>query len=127
MSNFYVAVKDNEYITVMNYLPNIPEGVELYDITEEDYNNYVDKGYKFNLTTKKIETVDESIILERSWVDLRDTRNKLLSNSDWIMLSDNTLTEEQKNNWKTYRQALRDLPQNTTDPREVVWPSKPAQ
>jgi hypothetical protein len=127
MSNFYVAVKDNEYITVMNYLPNIPEGVELYDITEEDYNNYVDKGYKFNLTTKKIETVDESIILERSWVDLRDTRNKLLSNSDWIMLSDNTLTEEQKNNWKAYRQALRDLPQNTTDPREVVWPSKPAQ
>jgi len=36
-------------------------------------------------------------------------------------LSDSTLTTEMA----AYRQALRDLPANTTDPANPVWPVKP--
>jgi len=34
-------------------------------------------------------------------------------------------TEEVKQAWLDYRQALRDLPGNTTDPENPVWPTPP--
>ena len=51
-------------------------------------------------------------------------RNVLLLNSDWTMLSDNSLTEEQKTEASTYRQALRDLPDQEGFPN-VNFPAKP--
>lgn len=52
---------------------------------------------------------------------LRDERNKRLAETDWWVLPDCTATTEQL----AYRQALRDLPANTTDPANPVWPTKP--
>ena len=52
---------------------------------------------------------------------LRIERNKRLAETDYLALSDSTLTDEMR----TYRQALRDLPANTTDPASPVWPTKP--
>ena len=52
---------------------------------------------------------------------LRFERNRLLAETDYLALSDSTLTDEMR----TYRQALRDLPANTADPANPVWPVKP--
>ena len=41
---------------------------------------------------------------------LREKRNEKLAESDWTILSDSQLTTTKQNEWKTYRQALRDLP-----------------
>lgn len=41
------------------------------------------------------------------------------------MLWDTPLTEEEKQAWAVYRQALRDLPENTENPLEPNWPAKP--
>lgn len=58
---------------------------------------------------------------------LREQRNALLVDSDNYVRSDrwDVYTDEQKAAWASYRQALRDLPQNTTDPFNPVWPVKP--
>lgn len=56
---------------------------------------------------------------------IRTTRNKLLSDCDWTQLADSTLSVEAKVAWATYRQALRDLPEELEDPNEVVWPEFP--
>ena len=52
---------------------------------------------------------------------LRFERNARLAETDYLALSDSTLTDEMR----AYRQALRDLPANTTDPANPVWPVKP--
>ena len=52
---------------------------------------------------------------------LRKRRNQLLAETDYLALADVTLTDEMR----AYRQALRDLPANTTDPANPVWPTKP--
>ena len=57
----------------------------------------------------------------RQWADLRRKRRELLAETDYLALSDSTLTDEMR----TYRQALRDLPANTADPANPVWPVKP--
>ena len=54
--------------------------------------------------------------------DLRMRRNKLLAESDWTQSRDVLLSNDEE--WKTYRQQLRDLPKNT-DPLNPVWPTKP--
>ena len=54
--------------------------------------------------------------------ELRLERNILLAETDWMANSDVTMSDA----WKTYRQALRDLPANTSDPSNPTWPTKPS-
>ena len=56
------------------------------------------------------------------WHDLRVQRNALLKATDHYALADNTLTESMKK----YRQDLRDLPANTSDPSNPSFPTKPS-
>ena len=62
---------------------------------------------------------------------LRERRSNLLSRSDWRANSDVTMSDA----WKTYRQALRDLPASSTpkldsnydlDLTSVTWPTEPS-
>lgn len=59
------------------------------------------------------------------WERLRNQRNHKLFMSDLTQLSDAPLTSSQKTAWAIYRQELRDLPENTEDPKNVTWPSQP--
>ena len=61
------------------------------------------------------------------WSQLRTERNRLLQQSDWTALSDAHLSQDKKDAWADYRQALRDLPENATDPTQVTWPVSPSQ
>ena len=56
--------------------------------------------------------------------DLRAKRNKLLADTDYLALSDNTLSTDMA----TYRQSLRDITNGLTtveDVNSVTWPTKP--
>ena len=53
--------------------------------------------------------------------NLRAERNQLLAETDYFALSDVTMTADMT----TYRQALRDLPADTTDVFNPVYPEKP--
>ena len=68
---------------------------------------------------------------EQKLSDLRMERNHKLNATDWRASTDLTMSDD----WKTYRQALRDLPAssspklNTTnglDESSVSWPTKPS-
>ena len=66
---------------------------------------------------------------------LREERNKLIAETDWTQLKDISLDSIREKNWKEYRQALRDLPSNSTpnldnngnlNMSSVNWPDKPS-
>ena len=62
--------------------------------------------------------------LDRALVGLRDKRNSLLAQTDYLALSDQTMSAEMT----TYRQALRDITNGLTtvaDVEAVVFPEKP--
>jgi len=52
----------------------------------------------------------------------RIKRNQLLKQSDWVETA--PMSEEKKNAWSAYRQALRDLPDSVED-YNVVFPTEP--
>lgn len=59
--------------------------------------------------------------LDQAQDAVRNQRNRLLSDTDWMALSDNTMTPA----WASYRQALRDITDQTGFPYSVNWPTKP--
>lgn len=56
------------------------------------------------------------------WARLRYRRDQLLAACDWRVVPD---APWDTTPWIEYRQALRDLPDATTDPRKAVWPQQP--
>jgi hypothetical protein len=55
--------------------------------------------------------------------NVRNERSRLLSKTDWMALSDNTMTTE----WASYRQALRDITSQSGFPYSVEWPAAPGE
>ena len=53
----------------------------------------------------------------------RNERDQRLSQSDWTQAKD--ISDEVSNQWALYRQALRDVPQQSGFPWDVTWPEKP--
>ena len=70
--------------------------------------------YNANLPT-------DAEILAQKWEFIRADRNAKLAATDWRASSDLTLSDD----WKTYRQALRDVP-TQSDPDNIVWPTEPS-
>jgi hypothetical protein len=60
---------------------------------------------------------------KRTAEEVRNHRNTLLEESDYIMMADYPL--QNKEEWITYRQALRDIPQQYGFPDDIAWPEKP--
>jgi hypothetical protein len=52
---------------------------------------------------------------------VRNQRNRLLQETGWMALSDNTISPA----WASYRQALRDITAQEGFPYSVTWPTKP--
>ena len=89
-------------------------------------------GIQVNLTPEEIaqrqaeEAAWNNGAFDRAMADLRSKRDRLLSSSDWVMLSDSPIAD--KTAWETYRQSLRDITNNLTtvdDVNNVTWPTKP--
>ncbi len=58
---------------------------------------------------------------DRLAAKLREERDRLLSETDWMALSDVTMSTEMQ----SYRQALRDITGQAGFPYSVTWPTKP--
>jgi len=72
------------------------------------------------------DTQKENELLTKSFKKLREQRNTRIAQTDYLATIDYPHpTPEAKQAWLDYRQALRDLPSNTTDPENPVWPEAP--
>ena len=83
-------------------------------------------GIKYHLKWdgSKVVADDDALAecqLAEKWKRVRLKRSRLLAETDYLALKDNTLSAS----WKEYRQALRDIP-TQKDPDKITWPTKPS-
>lgn len=71
----------------------------------------------------EMDTAERGVPDEWVWERLRNRRNQLLAACDFRVVADAPWDTAP---WMAYRQALRDLPDSTADPRLAVWPEEPA-
>ena len=62
-----------------------------------------------------------NLSVEDAGRNIRSHRDNLLQKTDWMAMSDNTMSPA----WITYRQALRDVTAQEGYPYSVIWPTKP--
>ena len=83
---------------------------------------------------KEVEMTDEEVAAQQARADGADNdmrsivphRDQLLANSDWTVGNDSPLSTSKQDEWKTYRQNLRDLPAAYSKVSKVVWPTPPS-
>lgn len=91
-------------------------------VTVDDDTGAFDRdGNQIELDQALVDAAVAELVIENAWNELRTKRNQLLAETDYLALSDRAMTAEMT----AYRQALRDLPANTTDPANPVFPTKP--
>lgn len=146
----YVYVKDGEIASEHRSLPNSFANISNFDtldntslkqfgwypyrfVSATTSGSYVIDGSYYEITdsevieyqtTRQLTEEEQQNIINGAWITIRLTRNNRLNESDWTQLSDSPLSTEEKEEWKVYRQALRDITKYD-GPYDVVWPEQP--
>ncbi len=79
---------------------------------------------------EQILAIIPQVELDMALENLRAKRNKLLAETDYLVLQDSTLTSTKKSEWMTYRTNLRNLTQGLTTVEKinnVAYPLKPSK
>lgn len=63
--------------------------------------------------------------MDYQWSRIRERRNLRLRQNDWTQIADSQLIEAKRAEWATYRQALRDIPQDFISVNDIIWPAEP--
>ena len=98
-----------------------------YTMSNNDYDTLI--WLDTNVPKPSKETLlqrSQEIINAKPLKKLRQERNKLLAEVDWVFSEDYSIEDDSYQQWLTYRKALRDLPSATEDPENPVWPEQPA-
>ena len=103
--------------------------VELVETIDHDYltqkliaeTPYISNGKVYNVKVVPTTTEEQTILISQQWGEVRAERDNLLKDTDWRASSDLTLSDE----WKTYRQALRDIT-TQSDPFNITYPESPS-
>ena len=101
---------------------------KLYQIRPVELKYYTYNGERIRYVPEDY-IVDEISTITEAFDTLRSYRNNLLSLCDWTQIVDVPLTPEQKIEWQTYRQKLRDFPEtiDTNTWSAVSWPLAPGE
>lgn len=84
--------------------------------TEADYQLAMSEAWRGEVTVEEVaETADE----------IRARRDKLLAATDWTQTLDAPIDTATRDAMRTYRQALRDVPQQDGFPADIQWPELP--
>lgn len=94
---------------------NVPLNKKL-PYTDANYAIAQAEAWRGEVTVEKVpETAEE----------IRARRDKLLADTDWTQTLDAPIDAATREAMRTYRQALRDMPQQEGFPADIQWPERP--
>jgi len=121
--------RDNPSVSFPAKIPDsILNQYDVYLVTELDKPSYDSVTQTLTLGTPslngnqwEVSYIVENRLQADAELYVRQNRDALLIETDWMALSDVTMSSEMT----TYRQALRDVPSQSGFPFNITWPTKP--
>ena len=107
-NNVVELVENLSYITPTQKLSNVDA--------------YVQNGKAYNVRVENTTAEEQIALTDEKWIAIRLERDRRLQITDWRASSDLTLSDD----WKNYRNELRQIPQTQTDPYNIAWPTEPS-
>jgi hypothetical protein len=122
-SNVHAVIWNDDagYIEYKNAPKETIEELGIYEQALEIFDTEKQRRVREQLAEEELREASRDY-----WKEFRNERDFLLSQSDWTQGNDSPLNLQQKQEWVVYRQVLRDLPENTNDPKNPEWPSLPS-
>ena len=121
--------KDGTYKWVSYQFDLAPFPTEVNDLVTRVIDKWTEyrRGQENDMERALASAFAQSTIL--NWTKVSLMRNFLLMDSDWTQLGDAPLSAEEKAKWVTYRQKLRDIPQDqkVIAANSVLFPITPAK
>ena len=121
-TSFGIAGANSDFLianNVVELVENLSFTTPTQKLTKVDA--YVQDGKAYNVRVENTTAEEQTALTDQKWIAIRLERNRRLQITDWRASSDLTLSDD----WKTYRQALRDVP-TQTDPYNITWPTEPS-
>jgi hypothetical protein len=121
-SNVHAVIWNDDagYIEYKNAPKETIEELGIYEQALEIFDTEKQRRFREQLAEEELREASRDY-----WKEFRNERNRKLIECDWTQLSDSPITKQKKQEWAVYRQGLRDLPENTNDPKNPEWPSTP--
>lgn len=121
MSMFYSPSTKGFYTPGQRFTPD-----DAVEITAKQHAKLLEKqsaGEEIVFKGGKVTTQAREV----TWEQIRTGRDKKLRRSDWTQFPDAqaAMTPERVEEWRVYRQALRDLPASAAKTDKVIWPKEP--
>lgn len=88
---------------------------------------YLEDGEVYGVQIVSLSQAELDGIVASAASRVRSERNRRLTESDWTQLADSPLTAEEKAEWATYRQTLRDISSSEGFPSNVTFPLRPGE
>ena len=121
-TSFGIAGANSDFLianNVVELVENLSFTTPTQKLTKVDA--YVQDGKAYNVRVENTTAEEQTALTDQKWIAIRLERDRRLQITDWRASSDLTLSDD----WKTYRQALRDVP-TQTDPYNITWPTEPS-
>lgn len=109
-------------VTVLEVSPPSVEHTQTWQEVSPVLENGV---WKQSYSVTNITAEELAIKTEEASKDIRTTRDKLIAETDWVVIKNLELNQNVPGAWEVYRQALRDVPAQAGFPHNVTWPAKP--
>lgn len=146
----YVRIENDEIVNRSSMLPNTWSTISNFNFLDkqeitkygwyehvfvetEKPDGYISDGSNISIEGDKVieyenirQKTEQEIQYEidSAWESVRSQRNVFLYDSDWTQLEDSPIHVDKKNEWKEYRQLLRDITLQPS-PYGIHWPTKP--
>ena len=128
-----VECTDEDVQTRLNqlndYVPMSPVSAPVYNIKWHDIKQAaIVNGQEIQTHLIGDDVTRDARLLAEMWERVRNKRNQLLAETDWIVTQAVEKGESVSDSWKTYRESLRNVPninKNIVLEQSIVWPAKP--
>lgn len=111
------------FYTYIDAVLALVDNAKFYPSEDGTYENVEWVDDREQPSPEAVATKLEELKTQETLYFLRIERDKLLKETDWTAGDD--VPQTIKDNFRPYRQALRDITQTYTSLQEVVWPIKP--
>ena len=99
---YYACIENNTLLSILNYVPNVPRGISIIKVTDEDHMKIENQTHIFDVSAKGIVPISTEITNQK----LKDQTNapdrEFLNSTDWKVL-------------RHIRQKFLDIPTTLTD------------
>lgn len=125
MPDFYKIANERVWdVDSASFAESIPEAANVIELRHDG--KPADEAYLRQTLEFYGYTVGDELLTDEDRAKAaREKRDELLTETDYLLMPDYPISEEALAALKTYRQALRDVPEQTGFPNTIEWPSKP--